>query len=115
MFTKTGIRQTRLNNQDQEATIQDVIRRIAIFPRTTQNIQNQGGIQENADYILYGEVGDTYLVDDYIYFNLNELYSELAYSTGDNVVKCQVKEPAKKYGTLKFNNRNQEIFLKSLN
>lgn len=115
LFPKTGIKQTRVNNQSQEIDVQTVIRRVVIFPRTTQSLENQAGIQENADYILYGETGDSFLVDDYVYFNLDELYSELAYSTGSNVIKCQVKEPSKKYGTLKLNNRNQEVFLKSLN
>lgn len=114
MFPKTGIKQTRLNDQSQEVEIQTAIRRVVIFPRTNQNIYTQAGAQENANYILYGEVGDDYKVGDYIAFNLSELYANLPFSDGEGVIKCEIKEPPKRYGTLKIGKRNQEIFLKSL-
>ena len=114
-FSKTGIKHTRLNLQNTEIFVNSYIRRLSIFPRTNPSVNTQEGLQENADYILYGEVGDIFEVNDFIYFNLSLLYRNTIFDNLLPYIKCQIKETPKLYGNVMLGNRNQEIYLKSLN
>lgn len=113
LFAKTGIRQSRADDQSQYVIVQTALRRIKQFPRTTQNVNWVEGVQENADYILYGETGDFFKINDIIEFNLEDMLQNLPFREGENVIKLLVKEPPKLYDTKTVRGYTQEIFLKS--
>lgn len=116
IFKKTGIEQYRKNSQGVDVLVASIIRRVVILPRSTQSHYYPDGYQDNADWILYGETGDDIRPKDIIKIDYQNLYEGCEFNKDStNIVMCEVKEPAKKYGTLRYKGRNQEIFLKSFN
>lgn len=114
IFAKTGIRQLRKNKQSSLEPIQDVQRRLEKLPRHSKNTHYIGGQQIKAGYILYGEEGDNYQINDEIWFETNQINKETDYSGTGNITKLVVKEDPNIY-SVENNGYNQELFLESKN
>jgi len=115
IFPKTGIRQTRPNNQEAEIVVQNVVRRVALLPKSNPNNRFVDGFQENADYIMYQEKGDTFKINDIVKIDYSNLYQGLPFNEdSETIIITEVKEVTRLYGTLNLNSRNGEVFLKSI-
>lgn len=115
IFSKTGIRQLRPNNQEVDELVGDSIRRVVLLPKQKPTTRFVDGTQENADYILYCEEGDVFMINDIIKIDYSNLYKGIDYNDeSESILLAVVKQPPYLYGTLKFGGRSGEVYLKSL-